>query len=430
MKPTDTPSIHPQVVLREDFDDWAILFHPLTAEAVGASPVGVTIWKLLDGRRTLAQVAEQVASQCENAPSTILADTLAFANDLERRLFVLAEPLTRPSPSPTAPLPFPLPPLGGGKARSGRVDEGFTLTVADDTRLALCAGDATAARVVDFFARAARLSPAPTPLPPDTRRLLVVTGVGRNGIPTYMSDTDVVCVLEPPDVLRPRRPRPDAAAGGLRFVSEPLTEEQWFWQQLTRLSACIAREMLPRSGVLLHSGLAQAPRHSSGAGILLAGRSGVGKSTASRRLVPPWRALADDVTLVVRDEAPHAGGTYWAHSWPTWSRFFGEEKGDGSDTWDVQEAVPLRAIFVLEQGEEDRVEPLGPGHTLALLTELAQQTSTHFLRGLPLDEVAAFNLQRFENLCALVRAVPAYLLHVSLAGAFWEEMERVLGPNP
>ncbi|MBU1879755.1 MAG: hypothetical protein KJ734_12455, partial [Chloroflexi bacterium] len=114
----------------------------------------------------------------------------------------------------------------------------------------------------------------------------------------------------------------------------------------------------------------------------------------------------------------------------TWSRFFGEEKGDGSDTWDVQEAVPLRAIFVLEQGEEDRVEPLGPGHTLALLTELAQQTSTHFLRGLPLDEVAAFNLQRFENLCALVRAVPAYLLHVSLAGAFWEEMERVLGPNP
>jgi len=147
-----------------------------------------------------------------------------------------------------------------------------------------------------------------------------------------------------------------------------------------------------------------------------------------RRLPPPsagrcaWRALADDATLVVRD----AAGQYWTHPWPTWSRFFGPEAGDGSDTWDVQRAAPLRAIFVLEQGDEDRAEPLGPGHTVCLLAELARQTSTHFLRGWPLDEVAAFNLQRFENLCALVRAVPAYTLHVSLAGAFWDEMARAL----
>jgi len=157
-------------------------------------------------------------------------------------------------------------------------------------------------------------------------------------------------------------------------------------------------------------------------GILLAGRSGVGKSTAARRLPPPWRALADDVVLVV----PAGDGAYWAHPWPTWSRFFGEERGDGSDTWDVQRAVPLRAIFVLEQGEEDRVEPLGPGHAVALLAELARQTSTHFLRGWPLDELAAFNRQRFENLCALVRAVPAYTLYVSLTGTFWDEIARLM----
>jgi len=45
---------------------------------------------------------------------------------------------------------------------------------------------------------------------------------------------------------------------------------------------------------------------------------------------------------------------------------------------------------------------------------------------LPLDEIAAFNLQRFDNLCALVRAIPAYLLHVSLDGTFWTEIERAL----
>jgi hypothetical protein len=88
--------------------------------------------------------------------------------------------------------------------------------------------------------------------------------------------------------------------------------------------------------------------------------------------------------------------------------------------------VPLRAIFILEQGKEDQAEPIGPGHAVCLLTELARQATLVLLRGLPLDEIAAFNLQHFENLCALARAVPAYLLHVSLEGAFWEEIERAI----
>jgi SynChlorMet cassette protein ScmC len=254
-------------------------------------------------------------------------------------------------------------------------------------------------------------------------------GAGANG--------DTVCVLEPRgaqmllqrqrEVAHPDRGRGDSPA----LVLGPITEEQWFWQQLVRLSACIGRETHARGGVLLHSGLAAYPgspplsrteRTGIESGVLLAGRSGVGKSTAIRRLPSPWDSLADDVTLVVRDE----WGMYWAHPWPTWSRFFGEGAGDGSDTWDVQQAVPLWAIFVLEQGEKDRAEPMGPGHAVCLLAELGLQTSTQALIGMPLDEIAAFNLQRFENLCDLVQAVPAYLLDVSLNGTFWEEIERVL----
>jgi SynChlorMet cassette protein ScmC len=303
----------------------------------------------------------------------------------------------------------------------------FILALADGTCLALCAGDETAARVVDFLARVATLTPSPLPLGegPEVRdrRLLVVTAAGQDVILPHTGDATVVLSLEPTDTPRPHRLWKDPTAR-----PEPLTEEQWFWQQLTRLSAAIARETLPRGGVLLHSGLATHPDLSGFGnltglcGVLLAGPSGVGKSTAGRRLPPPWRALADDVTLVVRDKE----GAYWAHPWPTWSRFFGEEKGDGSDTWDVQRAAPLRAIFVLEQGEEDRIEPLGPGHAVALLAELARQTSTHFLHGWPLDELAAFNRQRFENLCALAQAVPAYALQVSRDGAFWTEIEQSL----
>jgi SynChlorMet cassette protein ScmD len=89
MNSTDKPIAEPQVVLREEFDDWAVLFHPLTGEAVGTGPVGVAIWKLLDGQRTLAEVAAQVEAQCEDAPATVLEDTLAFVEDLRRLLFVL-----------------------------------------------------------------------------------------------------------------------------------------------------------------------------------------------------------------------------------------------------------------------------------------------------------------------------------------------------
>jgi SynChlorMet cassette protein ScmD len=88
MKSTDSPYASPDAVLREEFDDWAVLFHPLTGEAVGVGPVGVAIWKLLDGQRTLAQIASEIEAQCEDAPNTVLEDTLAFVDDLQRRLFV------------------------------------------------------------------------------------------------------------------------------------------------------------------------------------------------------------------------------------------------------------------------------------------------------------------------------------------------------
>jgi len=47
------------VVLREEFDDWAVLFNPETADAVGINPVGVAIWKLLDGRHSLEEIVSQ-----------------------------------------------------------------------------------------------------------------------------------------------------------------------------------------------------------------------------------------------------------------------------------------------------------------------------------------------------------------------------------
>ena len=88
MNAGDKPIAKPEAVLREEFDDWAVLFQPETGEAVGVSPVGVAIWKLLDGQRSLAEIAAEIEAACEDAPDTVLEDTVAFVADLERRLFV------------------------------------------------------------------------------------------------------------------------------------------------------------------------------------------------------------------------------------------------------------------------------------------------------------------------------------------------------
>lgn len=88
MHPTDQPIANPQVMLREEFDDWTVLFHSLTSDVVGVGPVGVAIWKLMDGQRNLEEVAAEVKAQCEDAPDTVLEDTIAFIDDLERRLFI------------------------------------------------------------------------------------------------------------------------------------------------------------------------------------------------------------------------------------------------------------------------------------------------------------------------------------------------------
>ena len=88
MKPNAKPAADPVVVLRDEFDDWAILFHPLTGEAVGINPVGVAIWKALNGRRSLKEIADSIAAQFDGARDTVLEDTLDFVENLSRKMLV------------------------------------------------------------------------------------------------------------------------------------------------------------------------------------------------------------------------------------------------------------------------------------------------------------------------------------------------------
>jgi hypothetical protein len=61
-----------------------------------------------------------------------------------------------------------------------------------------------------------------------------------------------------------------------------------------------------------------------------------------------------------------------------------------------------------------------------MLMEIVQQASWRLWLGADLAALHAAQMTRFDALCALVRGVPVYLLDVSLEGAFWKEMEKVL----
>lgn len=88
MSAPQSPIANPVVVLREEFDDWAILYNPETAEAVGTNPVGVAIWKQMDGRRSIDAICDGIRESFDETPETVKDDIAAFIRDLADRGFL------------------------------------------------------------------------------------------------------------------------------------------------------------------------------------------------------------------------------------------------------------------------------------------------------------------------------------------------------
>jgi SynChlorMet cassette protein ScmD len=82
MADSDKPVANPLVVLREEFDDWAILFDPDTGNAFGLNPVGVFIWKRLDGRHSLEDIGKELRQNAEGVPEEAKGHLKEFIGSL------------------------------------------------------------------------------------------------------------------------------------------------------------------------------------------------------------------------------------------------------------------------------------------------------------------------------------------------------------
>ena len=72
-KELEIPTAVEGVMLREGFDDGAILYNPDTGRAYGLNDAAAFIWKHLDGRRSAADIAALVARSFASAPASAAA---------------------------------------------------------------------------------------------------------------------------------------------------------------------------------------------------------------------------------------------------------------------------------------------------------------------------------------------------------------------
>jgi SynChlorMet cassette protein ScmD len=72
------PIVNPLIVLREEFDDWAILFDPDTGDGFGLNPVSVFVWRQLDGRHTVGDIIARLRDACDVLPEEVEEHVQAF----------------------------------------------------------------------------------------------------------------------------------------------------------------------------------------------------------------------------------------------------------------------------------------------------------------------------------------------------------------
>ena len=226
------------------------------------------------------------------------------------------------------------------------------MKLADGSRWSISAGDAQAASIVSQFGEAMQLS-----LLDYSASLVSSDFETGKPLPAQYSDEPLgyrLLVLfdgeDSPTFLPRQYPLKLFEDQGL--VVCPLRHwdgETERFVHLVQLSLILARQAQTCGGILLHGALADW----NGLGVILAAPGGTGKTTASNRLPAPWKSLSDDLTLIVRDSQKN----YWAHPWPTWSRFLW---GGSGGEWNVQKAVPLGGIFFLTFGPMKTRWPLWP----------------------------------------------------------------------
>lgn len=87
MNPKRYLAANPDVVLREEFDDWGLLFNLDTTKTLGINPTGIYIWKRLDGKQNLFGIMNCIKNDFSDIPSNVEEEVGYFIEKLETHGF-------------------------------------------------------------------------------------------------------------------------------------------------------------------------------------------------------------------------------------------------------------------------------------------------------------------------------------------------------
>jgi SynChlorMet cassette protein ScmD len=87
-KPKKTPIQNPLIVLRVEFDDWAILFDPDSAKTMGINPTGVAVWMLIDGQKGIEDIARGIREKFSDITSSAEKEISDFIDELYTNGFI------------------------------------------------------------------------------------------------------------------------------------------------------------------------------------------------------------------------------------------------------------------------------------------------------------------------------------------------------
>ncbi|MEN6389380.1 MAG: PqqD family peptide modification chaperone [Syntrophomonas sp.] len=82
---SNKPELKKSLVIREEFDDYAILFDPDTSLACAINPVSVFICRQLNGQRTVDEIVDGIRQTFTEVPDELKEDVQSFLDDLADR---------------------------------------------------------------------------------------------------------------------------------------------------------------------------------------------------------------------------------------------------------------------------------------------------------------------------------------------------------
>ncbi len=76
------PRANPDIVFREESDDVSLLFNPEDGSLFGLNPVGVFVWKRLDGRHDRSDILSEMRRCWSRVPENAAEQIEAFIEQL------------------------------------------------------------------------------------------------------------------------------------------------------------------------------------------------------------------------------------------------------------------------------------------------------------------------------------------------------------